>query len=66
MAHNQDTPAMQLPRPDPALNRLERSAGTWDVTGRTLGSEEDIVSRRFAWQETNRKPVRRIGGRCRS
>ena len=66
MAQNQDAPAMQLPRPDPALNGLERFAGTRDVTGYTLGSEEDTVSRRFAWQETNGSQVRRIGGRCRS
>ena len=57
---------MQLPRPDPALNRLERSVGTWHVSGHTLDSEKDNLSGRFTWQETNRKLVRRLGGRCRS
>ena len=66
MAHDQDTPAMQLPRPDPALNRLERSAGAWHVTGHTLGPGQDTVCGRVTRQETNQKPVRRLGGRCRS
>ena len=39
MAHDQDAPAMQLPPPDPAVNRPERSAGTLHVTGHTLDSE---------------------------
>ena len=66
MAQNQDAPAMQPPGPDPALNRLERLAGTWHVTGRTLDSEKDNISGWFTWQETNRKLASRIGGRCRS
>jgi Protein of unknown function (DUF1579) len=39
------------PRPDPALKRLERFVGTWDMKGRTLGSEVDNVSGRttFEW-----------------
>ena len=65
MAHNQDAPALELPRPDPALNHRERFAGTWDVTGRTLGSGQDTVSGRFTWQEPNRALVSRTGGRCR-
>ena len=68
MAHDQDTLAMQLPRPDPALNRLARSAGAWHVTGRTLGPGpgQDTVCGRVTRQETNQKLVRRLGGRCRS
>jgi hypothetical protein len=50
MAHDQDAQAMQLPRPDPALKRLERFVGTWNVTGRTLGSAEDNVSGRFTFE----------------
>lgn len=42
---------MQPPGPDPALDALEMFVGTWDVTGRTLGAEEDNVSGRlhFEW-----------------
>jgi Protein of unknown function (DUF1579) len=50
MADDQDAQAMQLPRPDPALQRLERFVGTWQVTGRTLGSGEDNVSGRFTFE----------------
>jgi Protein of unknown function (DUF1579) len=40
-----------LPTPDPALKRLERYVGTWDMKGRTVGSEVDNVSGRatFEW-----------------
>lgn len=34
----------QLPVPDPALERLERFVGTWALTGRTLGADQDNVS----------------------
>lgn len=50
MADNQPAQATQPPRPDPALKRLERFVGTWEVNGRTLDSEEDNVSGRFAFQ----------------
>lgn len=50
MAHDQDTPAMQPPRPDPALKRLERFVGTWEVPGRTLGAGHDDVSGRFTFE----------------
>jgi hypothetical protein len=52
MAQNQGAQAPALPPgPDPALKRLERFVGTWNVTGRTLDAEEDNVSGRFtfAW-----------------
>jgi Protein of unknown function (DUF1579) len=50
MVQDQDAPAMP-PRPDPALKRLERFVGTWDMKGRTLGSDMDNVSGRttFEW-----------------
>jgi Protein of unknown function (DUF1579) len=43
--------AGQLPGPDPALKKLDRFVGTWEVTGRTLGAERDDVSGRlqFEW-----------------
>jgi hypothetical protein len=48
MAQHQGAPAPALPpRPDPALKRLERFVGTWNVTGRTLDAEQDNVSGRF-------------------
>ncbi|MCC6455521.1 MAG: DUF1579 family protein [Caldilineaceae bacterium] len=34
------------PKPDPALKRLDPLVGTWDLTGRTLGSPEDNISGR--------------------
>ena len=39
------------PSPDPALGRLERFVGTWDMKGRTIGSDVDNVSGRatFEW-----------------
>ncbi len=43
--------AQQLPTPDPALKRLDRLVGTWDMKGRTLDSDADNVSGRttFRW-----------------
>jgi hypothetical protein len=40
-----------LPKPDPALRRLEKFIGTWDMKGRTVGSDVDNVSGRatFEW-----------------
>jgi Protein of unknown function (DUF1579) len=40
-----------LPTPDPALNRLDRYVGTWDMKGHTVGSDEDNISGRatFEW-----------------
>ena len=45
------TQAVQLPQPDPALRRLDRFIGTWEMKGRTLGAEVDNVSGRatFEW-----------------
>ena len=43
--------AQQGPRPDPALKRLEKFIGTWEMKGRTLNSKEDNVLGRatFEW-----------------
>jgi hypothetical protein len=41
----------QPPKPDPALRKLDRYVGTWDMTGRTIGSDTDNVKGRttFEW-----------------
>lgn len=48
---NGNTQSQQLPKPDPALGRLENFVGTWSIKGRTLGSKVDNVSARttFEW-----------------
>jgi Protein of unknown function (DUF1579) len=50
MSTNESQPP-QPPGPDPALKRLDRFVGTWEMRGRTLGSEVDDVSGRttFEW-----------------
>jgi hypothetical protein len=35
--------AQGMPKPDPALALLDRFVGTWDMKGRTIGSETDNV-----------------------
>ncbi len=35
--------AERLPRPNPALTRLERLVGAWDIRGRTFNSAEDDI-----------------------
>jgi hypothetical protein len=34
----------ESPQPDPALKRLDKLVGTWDLRGRTLDSKEDNIS----------------------
>jgi Protein of unknown function (DUF1579) len=43
--------APQLPGPDPALRKLDRFVGTWEMKGRTLNSDVDKVTARtsFEW-----------------
>jgi hypothetical protein len=36
-------PTVQIPTPDPALNRLERLIGTWEIRGRTLAPPEYAI-----------------------
>jgi uncharacterized protein DUF1579 len=38
------------PGPDPAIQRLDRFVGTWEITGRTLDAEEDNVSGRLTFE----------------
>src|SRR5262245_36800687 len=40
----------QLPQPDPAMRALDRFVGTWEMTGRTLGSDVDDVSGRTTFE----------------
>lgn len=40
----------QLPKPDPALRRLDELVGTWSIKGRTLDSEVDNVSAQTAFE----------------
>ncbi len=42
--------ADQPPGPDPALHRLDRFVGTWEVKGRTLDAEEDNVFGRLTFE----------------
>lgn len=46
-----DTQAVQMPVPDPALRKLDRYVGTWAMAGRTVGSDlDDIVGMTtFEW-----------------
>jgi hypothetical protein len=45
-----DAQAQQIPRPDPALKRLEKFVGTWEMKGRTLNSKEDNVVGRATFE----------------
>ena len=45
-----DDATAQPPEPDPALRRLDRFVGTWEVRGRTLDAEEDNVSGRLTFE----------------
>ncbi len=46
MTNNENTSSMHMsrPQPDPALSRLEKLVGTWELKGRTLNSKEDNIS----------------------
>jgi len=44
MANNENTQPMHPPTPDPALGRLERLVGTWELKGRTFSSQEDNIT----------------------
>jgi len=48
-ADEYDTTA-RPPEPDPALRRLDRFVGTWEVRGRTLDVEQDNVSGRLTFE----------------
>jgi hypothetical protein len=43
--------AVQLPGSDPALRKLDRFVGTWEMKGRTIGSDVDNITARttFEW-----------------
>jgi hypothetical protein len=43
--------AAPLPGPDPALRKFDRFVGTWQMKGRTIGSDSDNITARttFEW-----------------
>jgi hypothetical protein len=49
MPHEDQQPG--LLQPDPALKRLDKFVGTWDMKGRFVGADEDNISGRatFEW-----------------
>lgn len=51
MTTSENTSPMHTPLPDPALRRLEKLVGTWELTGRTLSSTQDNITgwTRFEW-----------------
>ena len=44
MANSENTQPRHMPTPDPALGRLEKLIGTWELKGRTLSSKEDNIT----------------------
>jgi hypothetical protein len=44
MAENSETQDQNIPKPDPALERLDRFVGTWSMKGRPLGSDKDSIT----------------------
>ena len=39
-----DTKDQSVPKPDPALKRLDRLVGTWRMKGHPLGSHEENIT----------------------
>ncbi len=39
-----DTQDQGMPKPDPALKRLDRLVGTWDMKGKSMGSDKENIS----------------------
>jgi len=50
MAQDDNAPAMQMPSPDPALRRLDKMIGTWNLQGHTLDTEDYNVSGRITFE----------------
>jgi hypothetical protein len=44
MGNSENTQRTGLSQPDPALKRLEKLVGTWELKGRTLNSTEDNIT----------------------
>jgi hypothetical protein len=55
MANNENTQPMDMSQPDPALKRLEKLVGKWELKGRTLNSKEDNITgwTTFEWMPGN-------------
>jgi hypothetical protein len=45
-----DDTTVRPPEPDPALRRLDRFVGTWEVWGRTLDADQDNVFGRLTFE----------------
>jgi hypothetical protein len=45
-APHADPQSAQFPKPHPALQRLERLVGTWELKGRTLNAQADTITGR--------------------
>ena len=44
MTNSESTEPMHTSTPDPALGRLEKLVGTWELKGRTLNANEDNIT----------------------
>src|SRR5687767_1682717 len=44
MADKNEPQDQSAPKPDPALERLDRLVGSWRMKGRPLGSDEDSIT----------------------
>src|SRR5688572_21718966 len=51
MATNDDAQNQGIPRPDPALKRLDRLVGVWTMKGHSLGSDQENIvgTATFKW-----------------
>jgi hypothetical protein len=51
MAETKAAKDQGIPKPDPALKRLDRLVGTWTMKGRPLGSDKDTITgtTEFSW-----------------
>lgn len=51
MAASNETQDPGIPRPDPALKRLDRLVGTWKMKGHAVGSDDENIvgTTTFAW-----------------
>ena len=50
MMSDHDTQSQGMPQPDPALKRLDRLVGTWNMKGRLIGSDEENIMGRTTFQ----------------
>lgn len=55
MSDNNEPKSHDIPKPDPALKRLDRLVGKWGMKGRPLGSDKDSITgtTAFKWLHGN-------------